>query len=96
MLGAAPWPGNVRELENIMSRAVIMEPSATITTTALPPSLGAASLPPVAANLMTLEEMEQYMINKALAATNGNRALAAQILGIDASTLWRKAKRYNL
>ena len=96
MLSAAPWPGNVRELENIMSRAVIMEPSATITTTALPPSLGAANLPPVAANLMTLEEMEQYMINKALAATNGNRALAAQILGIDASTLWRKTKRYNL
>ncbi|OGR02676.1 MAG: hypothetical protein A2520_10015 [Deltaproteobacteria bacterium RIFOXYD12_FULL_53_23] len=96
MLSDAPWPGNVRELENVMSRAVIMEPGAAITTTALPPSLGAASLPPAAANLMTLEEMERYMINKALAATNGNRALAAQTLGIDASTLWRKTKRYDL
>ena len=45
---------------------------------------------------MTLEEMERYMINKALAATNGNRALAAQTLGIDVSTLWRKTKRYDL
>lgn len=96
VLTEAPWPGNVRELENIMSRAVIMEPGATITTTALPPSLGAASLPPAAANLMTLEEMERYMINKALAASNGNRALAAQTLGIDVSTLWRKTKRYDL
>jgi len=96
MLSEAPWPGNVRELENVMSRAVIMEPGAAISTAALPPALGAASMPPAAANLMTLEEMERYMINKALAATNGNRALAAQTLGIDASTLWRKAKRYNL
>lgn len=96
ILSNAPWPGNVRELENVMSRAVIMEPGVVITTTALPPSLGTASLPPAAANLMTLEEMERYMINKALAATNGNRALAAQTLGIDASTLWRKTKRYDL
>jgi len=96
MLSEAPWPGNVRELENVMSRAVIMEPGAAITTTALPASLGVAGLPPAAANLMTLEEMERYMINKTLAATNGNRALAAQILGIDASTLWRKVKRYEL
>jgi len=95
ILTAAPWPGNVRELENIMSRAVIMEPGATITTTALPPSLGTVIPPPVAAALMTLEEMERYMINKALAATDGNRTLAAQILGIDASTLWRKVKRYE-
>ena len=96
MLTDAPWPGNVRELENVMSRAVIMEPGATITIRALPPSLGAASPPPAAANLMTLEEMERYMINKALSATNGNRALAAQALGIDVSTLWRKTKRYDL
>jgi DNA-binding NtrC family response regulator len=96
MLSDATWPGNVRELENVMSRAVIMEPGTAITTTALPSSLGATSLPPAAANLMTLEEMERYMINKALAATNGNRALAAQTLGIDASTLWRKTKRYDL
>jgi len=93
MLSEAPWPGNVRELENIMSRAVIMEPGATITTAALPPTLGAASLPPAAANLMSLEEMERFMIKKALAASNGNRAMAAQILGIDTSTLWRKMRK---
>lgn len=96
MLIEAPWSGNVRELENVMSRAVIMEPGTTITTRALPPSLGASSPPLAAASLMTLEEMERYMINKALSATNGNRALAAQALGIDVSTLWRKTKRYDL
>jgi len=96
MLSEAPWPGNVRELENVVGRAVIMEPSATITVAALPAALGAASPPPIVANLMTLEEMERFMINKALAATNGNRAEAAKALGIDVSTLWRKSKRYGL
>ena len=43
--------------------------------------------------MMRLDEMEQFMIKKALIATGNNKAHAAQLLGIDASTLWRKMKR---
>jgi transcriptional regulator of acetoin/glycerol metabolism len=44
----------------------------------------------------SLEEIEAYFIAKTLRETKGNRSLAAEILGIDKSTLWRKIKRYNL
>lgn len=44
-------------------------------------------MPPAALNLMTRKEMERYTTNK---------VFAAQILGIDASTLWPKAMRYDL
>ena len=43
--------------------------------------------------LMRLAEMEQFMIKKALIATGNNKAQAAQLLGIDTSTLWRKMKK---
>jgi transcriptional regulator with PAS, ATPase and Fis domain len=44
----------------------------------------------------SLEEIEAYFIAKTLRETQGNRATAAEILGIDKSTLWRKIKRYGL
>jgi len=44
----------------------------------------------------SLEEIEAYFITKTLRETKGNRSLAAEILGIDKSTLWRKIKRYHL
>ena len=40
--------------------------------------------------------MEAYVIRKTLRKTSGDRALTAEILGIDKSTLWRKVKRYNI
>ena len=44
----------------------------------------------------SLEDIEAYFIAKTLRETKGNRGLAAEILGIDKSTLWRKIKRYRL
>ncbi len=44
----------------------------------------------------SLEEIETYFIKKTLRETSGDRALTADILGIDQSTLWRKIKRYKL
>jgi transcriptional regulator with PAS, ATPase and Fis domain len=44
----------------------------------------------------SLEEIEAYFIRKTLRDTQGDRALAAEILGIDKSTLWRKVKRYQI
>jgi DNA-binding NtrC family response regulator len=94
------WPGNVRELENIIQRMIILTEGDRIEADSLPDRLLAARefkgraldyLPP-----RSLEEMEAYFIRKTLRETQGDRALASEILGIDKSTLWRKIKRYEI
>jgi transcriptional regulator with PAS, ATPase and Fis domain len=94
------WPGNVRELENIIQRMIILAESDHIDADVLPARLteqkdprGRALdyLPP-----QSLDEVEAYFIRKTLRETHGDRALAAEILGIDKSTLWRKVKRYGI
>ncbi|MDD5365615.1 MAG: sigma-54 dependent transcriptional regulator [Gallionellaceae bacterium] len=94
------WPGNVRELENIVQRMIILSEGETIEADNLPDRLMAPRdaklasidyLPP-----QSLEEIEAYFIRKTLRDTRGDRALAAEILGIDKSTLWRKIKRYEI
>jgi len=90
------WPGNVRELENCVSRALVMESSSTLQPDSLPPEFTSSSkrqeenLP-----LMPLAEVEKLMIKKALIQTGDNKSRAAEMLGIDASTLWRKMKRWE-
>ena len=95
LLCRSSWPGNIRELENVISRAVIMAAGETLTESDLPAELAHAAPggPGQDLPLMRLAEMEQFMIRKALAATGNNKAQAAQLLGIDASTLWRKMKK---
>lgn len=94
------WPGNVRELENIVQRMIILSEGDTITLDSLPERLlaqrearvqAADYLPP-----KSLEEIEAFFIRKTLRETQGDRSLAAEILGIDKSTLWRKVKRYQI
>ena len=94
------WPGNVRELENIIQRMIILAESDHIDADVLPPRLSEQKdlrgraldyLPP-----QSLDEVEAYFIRKTLRETRGDRALAAEILGIDKSTLWRKVKRYGI
>ncbi|HNQ04513.1 MAG TPA: sigma-54 dependent transcriptional regulator [Thiobacillaceae bacterium] len=94
------WPGNVRELENIIQRMIILTESEQLDIDCLPDSLVAPRemktssldyLPP-----RSLDEVEAYFIRKTLRETQGDRALAADILGIDKSTLWRKIKRYQI
>jgi len=89
------WPGNVRELENVISRAVIMEQEQLLTPNSLPRevALDKNSELESALLLMSLEDMEKFMIKIALNRTDGNKAQAAQLLGIDNSTLWRKLKK---
>jgi len=95
MLCRAPWPGNIRELENTVSRAVIMASGPTLVAASLPDEIRQAGQSPAGLDLpmMRLDEVEQFMIKKALVATGNNRAQAARLLGIDTSTLWRKMKR---
>ena len=94
------WPGNVRELENVVSRMAILTESDEIGVDVLPPELskaqGGMSRAIDHIGPQSLEDIEAYFIAKTLRETKGNRGLAAEILGIDKSTLWRKIKRYHL
>ena len=93
------WPGNVRELENLIQRMIILTESDVIDVDVLPPELSESSSRKKALDYISpqsLEEIEAYFVAKTLRETNGNRSLAAEILGIDKSTLWRKIKRYKL
>ncbi|MGF1546106.1 MAG: helix-turn-helix domain-containing protein [Thiotrichales bacterium] len=94
------WPGNVRELENMIQRMLIMTETDRIKSDVLPQPLSEARVSPAKAldylPPQSLEEIEAYFIRKTLRETQGDRALASEILGIDKSTLWRKIKRYQL
>ncbi|HEY1690669.1 MAG TPA: sigma-54 dependent transcriptional regulator [Polyangiaceae bacterium] len=91
-----PWPGNVRELANVIERAVVLTRSTRLTVEDLPESLrehATPSAPPVAVDgeeLVPLDEVERRYIRRVMAATGGNKTLAAQILGVDRRTLYRK------
>jgi DNA-binding NtrC family response regulator len=93
------WPGNVRELENIVQRMIILTESEHIDADVLPARLTEPREPRAALDYLppqSLDEIEAYFIRKTLRETHGDRALAADILGIDKSTLWRKVKRYGI
>lgn len=94
------WPGNVRELENVIQRMIILSRGPNLEVDVLPAELrdGPELMGRAIDQLepQTLEEIEVFFIRKTLRATGGDRALCAEILGIDKSTLWRKIKRYNL
>jgi DNA-binding NtrC family response regulator len=94
------WPGNVRELENVIERAVILEDSSEITVESLPDKLrqrerSQQSLITDRAEV-TLEELEKEYLLKVLEDTNWQKKRASTILGINASTLYRKIQRYGL
>ncbi len=94
------WPGNVRELENVIERAVVLTAGATIKPESLPARLREAPPEPLvqdrpAAN-PALDVIERAYIEHVLKAEAGNKTRAAEVLGIDPSTLYRKIKRYDL
>jgi NtrC-family two-component system response regulator AlgB len=89
------WPGNVRELRNAIERALILWPARVIEPAAFPERI--ASLPSSAPQLggdCTLDAIEREHILRVIARLPTLED-AARILGIDASTLWRKRKRYE-
>jgi DNA-binding NtrC family response regulator len=88
-----PWPGNVRELQHAVERAVLMAQSDRIQATDL--SLRPARELPGHIDDMSLEEVEAYLIKKAL-ARHGNVTLAARALGLSRSALYRRLDRYGL
>ncbi|WP_242371836.1 sigma-54-dependent transcriptional regulator [Anaeromyxobacter sp. SG26] len=93
MLVAWRWPGNVRELENVVARALALNPTGVIEPDALPESIrgpGATPIPAVAAGERpTLAELERRYAAQVLAEQGGNKTRAAEVLGIDRKTLYR-------
>ncbi|MDH3732116.1 MAG: sigma-54 dependent transcriptional regulator [Gemmatimonadota bacterium] len=94
------WPGNVRELENVVERAVVLTNGTTIREDSLPPRLREQPEQPLIQEAPpanpTLEVIERAYIEHVLRAEAGNKSRAAEVLGIDPSTLYRKIKRYQL
>jgi len=89
------WPGNIRELRNVLERALIIWPSQIIEPEALPEQIGGqAAAAPVLGGDYALEQVEKEHILRVLART-ATIEEAAQVLGIDPSTLWRKRKKYE-
>ena len=92
---AYSWPGNIRELRNVLERAVILWPSRVIEPEALPEQITAqAAAMPILGGNHSLEQIEREHILRVLART-ATIEEAAQVLGIDPSTLWRKRKKYE-
>ena len=99
LLKAYDFPGNVRELENIIERGVAIATGNVIETASLPEDLRELAIRTFRkkeGRLPSLEEQERDYINWVLQETGGNQTLAAQVLGIDRVSLWRKLKRYQM
>lgn len=94
------WPGNVRELENMVERALALGLTDRIEKEDLPPAVLKAAEDPAAhlvetdAEMKSLDDIEKEAILRTLDRTGGDKMLAAQVLKIDRSTLYRKLKRF--
>lgn len=95
------WPGNVRELENALERAVILTEGATIDADALPERVTEQRAEALvsgreASTNPALDVIERAYIMWVLQSEGGNKTRAAEVLGIDPSTLHRKLSRYGV
>ena len=100
ILTAYAWPGNVRELENAIERASAFARGGVITVEELPErvrTMGNASalITRASAQNLTMREMERDYILEILRRTEGNKKRAAEILGLDRKTLYRKLDEYR-
>ena len=93
------WPGNVRELDNALEHAVVLTRGNLIEAASLPERITKRRKEPLVAERSyrnpTLEVIERAYIMWVLQAEGGNKTRAAEVLGIDPSTLYRKLSRYE-
>jgi DNA-binding NtrC family response regulator len=89
-----PWQGNVRELNHVIERAVLMAQDSQIKSVDLALRSGREGSPRL--EDMSIEEVEAFLIKKALARNNGNVSHAASALGLSRSALYRRLQRYGM
>jgi NtrC-family two-component system response regulator AlgB len=94
-LSSHAWPGNVRELRNIIERAVILGKTQWVEASDLPETLAPSAALPVVGDKVPLSAIEEAHIRRITAAASSLQE-AADILGIDQATLWRKRKGYGI
>jgi len=97
MFARYQWPGNVRELRNVLERLAVLVPADPITEKDLPPGLlaGAGHVPQGSASSLKLEDIEREHVLRVLERAGGNKKKAAELLGIDRSTLYARLKAYG-
>jgi two-component system response regulator HydG len=88
------WPGNIRQLQHLIERLTVLAPNDRIDGEAVRDAL--AAMEPRDHAVDTLADAESEQIRRVLAATGGNKSRAAQILGIERKTLYRKLERMKL
>jgi NtrC-family two-component system response regulator AlgB len=89
------WPGNVRELRNTIERAVILGSSDRIGKNDLPGNITPAAGTPAIGDMVPLSAIEELHIRRIIANTSSLQE-AADVLGIDQATLWRRRKTYGI
>lgn len=94
MLASHSWPGNLRELNNVVKRAVLLTRGSQITTAELTLAMGQIRTD----NVLQLhdEDTERQRIIIALQQTNGNKAKAARLLGVDRKTIYNKIEKLGI
>jgi two-component system, NtrC family, response regulator HydG len=91
------WPGNVRELENVISNACMMVEGETIDVKDLPASISSTSITEISSATapLTMEAMQENHLLSVLAYTGGNKARAAELLGISRETVYSMLARIS-
>lgn len=94
LLASHSWPGNLRELNNVVKRAVLLTRGNKITTAELTQAMGQIRTD----NVLQLhdEDTERQRIITALQQTNGNKAKAARLLGVDRKTIYNKIEKLGI
>jgi len=94
VLAAYPWPGNVRELRNAIERALILAPGQVLEPESFPERIAAQPTTPGLGGDFTADEIEREHTLRVMARAKTLED-AARILGVDASTLWRKRRKWG-
>ncbi len=100
VLQAYSWPGNVRELEHVIQRAAVdlgsLRDSESLSRLLSPADRSESAAGPAIGDELTLEELERLHIQAVLARCGGNRTRAAEVLGIERKSLYRKVARLGI
>lgn len=89
------WPGNVRELHNVIERAAILCRGDRVGIEYLPDNITSPEVMPNIGDPISLEAVEELHIRRVLASSRSLQE-AAETLGIDQATLWRRRKKYGI